>query len=143
MDGAFPSKAVLKRAMDSMFEPNPWYYKLKKEVRKKMAINYKKEWEKLQQEYGRYLVSTLTKDKTSIQSIPLNIIMDNQIRDTIEDREKLMEKYAKTLFTTEIVKSKKDGHLVEIRFKGGPAYGKLFVTKEEFSTWLENRKEVK
>lgn len=108
----------------------------RKEVRKKMAIDYKKEWEKLQESTGH---CTVVKNNTGTT---LGVIMTGQIQTTISNREKLMEEFVKGMFTTEIVESMKDGYIIEVRFKGGPMYGKILITKKEFDTWLK-RKEVK
>ena len=140
MDGAFPSKECLERAYDSMFEPNPWYYELRKEVRKRMAIDYKEEWETLQHIYGKYAIQ----DERKIPSIPtsLNEVMNFQIQHTIQAREKLMEEFVKSRMKTDITSSSKYMYTVGVIFRGNIiAYVK--VDKDAFQSWLKNRKEVK
>ncbi len=131
--------ADVHQAMNTggMFDESPmWKYFKKKEVRKEMAIDYKKEWEKLEEKYGAFGVNIPHK----ALSVRLKALMDVQIRDTIDNREKLMEEFVKSRMTTDIVEGQKDGYLVGIYFKGGPMYGKVLITKKEFQAWIKREK---
>ena len=141
MDGAFPSKACIKRAMDSMFEPNLEYLKFikelkRKEVRKKMAIDYGKEWKLLQQIYGKYTIQ----DTRGIPSIPttLDEVMDFQIQHTIAQREKLMQEFVKERITTNIDGGTRNSHNVNFIFRGGRITN-ISVLKEEFANWCKKK----
>lgn len=137
-----PSKACIKRAIDKMFEPNPDFHKFmeelkrRKEVRKEMAIDYKKEWEKLHKECGHL---TIIKNGC----VTLEYVMDNMIRDTINGREKLMEEYIKEMIRTSIEGGTKHFHLVKVNAHDLLLMDKLHVSKADFAAWLKNRKEVK
>ena len=141
MDGAFPSKAVLKRAMDSMFEPNPDFHKFikelnrRKEVRKKMAIDYGKEWQKLRKSTG---YCTVIKNGATT----LDIIMDTQIRKTIDERELLMEEYMKETILTEISGGDKHYHHIKItdsKARGPGPIGTMYIHKEDFDAWCKKK----
>jgi len=162
MDGAFPSKACLKRAIDSMFEPNPEYYKFikelkrRKEVTNKMPIDYKEEWKKLREtckgvfiscnEYGRpdSMASISSRNKGNSYTktgtvISMHELMDNQIRDTINDREELMQEYLRTQIMTEIVKQDKEHFKVAITNAVKGHVDTIYVSRADFRNWLKNR----
>ncbi len=101
-----------------------------------MAIDYKKEWEKLQESTGH---CTVLKNDTGTT---LGVIMTGQIQTTISNREKLMEQFIRARITTNISESKGGSHEVEIYINGLPR-GRYLVSKLEFATWCKNRKEVK
>jgi len=142
MYGAFPSKACLKRAYDSMFEPNPEYFKLikelkRREVRKNMAIDYKKEWKLLQQIYGKYTIQ----DKRGIPSISttLDEVMNFQIERTISNREKLMQEYLGTeRLQTDITGGTPTCYNVLIIIAGDKR-GTISVSKKAFDAWCKKK----
>lgn len=120
-------------------EPPLWRYfqnLKKKEVRKKMAIDYKEEWKKFRVYYGRRQVETRGVDES------IGELMDGWIKATIESREKLMKEYLKHIMKTDITGGDKYCHYVGINF-GKHVYGNIGVSKEDFHKWLKNRKEVK
>lgn len=107
------------------------------EVRKKMAIDYEVEWEKLRESTGH---CTVVKNNTGTT---LNMIMADQIRNTIDEREKLMEEYIKEkILTTDITGGNKDYHDVNVIDK---RYHTVIcsrsISKAAFGNWLNNRKE--
>jgi len=136
---------IKKEWLDSIFALNPWYYELRKEVRKRMAIDYREEWEKFRVYYGGRRVESKQSEVGAGVSLTLGSLMNGWIRDIIDSREKLMEEFVKSRMSTDIVEGRKDGYLVGIWFKGGPMYGKVSVTRKEFHSWLkrEKGKEVK
>jgi len=123
----------MKLAYDKMFEPNPWFYELEKEVRKRMAIDYKEEWEKLQREHGSDAILPGTGYATNLGNI-----MVAQIKRTINRREHLMKEYVKENITTEIDGGEKDFYLVNIVFKGA-FRDKISVHKRAFDNWCKNK----
>jgi len=144
MYGAFSSKACLKRAYDSMFEPNPEYFKLikelkRREVRKNMAIDYKKEWEKVSNKYGCCGVNI----PHEAVSVSLRSIMENQIRKTINKREHLMKEYMKERITTEIDGADKNLHFVNVirLHKNGnkSLLSRQSVGKKDFEYWCKKK----
>ena len=138
MDGAFPSKACIKRAIDSMFEPNPDFHRFIKElkrrkgVRKKMAIDYGKEWQKLRKSTGH---CTVIRDGTGTT---LDVVMDTQIRKTIDVREELMEEYVKSGLTTNIIKQDSVCYYVDVTIHKG-IFGGVGISRRDFDTWLKKR----
>ena len=123
-----------------MFPANPWYYELRKEVRKEMAIDFRKEWKAFRAKNGHcYLVP----DPGSML-MPTHTVgnaMDTQIRNTILNRERLMEEYVKEqTLTTDIVGGNKEYHDVKIIDK---RYGTLICTrainKLKFNAWCKKK----
>lgn len=100
-----------------------------------MAIDYKKEWEKLHNSHGGMnirVAGTLTR---------LSTIMNIQIQDTIDGREKLMQKYMKENILTEIDGADKHFHHVKIanaRKARGPI-GTMYIHKKDFAEWCEKK----
>jgi len=103
----------------------------RKEVRKKMAIDYKKEWKKLHKGCGHLTI--LQKG-----NIPLKYVMDSMIVDTISKREKLMETYLKGTMTTDICKTKHKSFDVRIFLHGVPV-GTITVGRTNFEKWIEEK----
>jgi len=102
-----------------------------------MAIDYKREWDRLHCHYGSYLV------RTGLSMTPLNVLMNKQIADTINKREKLMEEYVKKMITTNIFSTNKEFHKVQI-YINGVQREIYFVSKQDFNAWCKKkRKEVK
>ena len=131
-----PSKESIQKGMDSIFAPNPWYYDIRKEVRKRMAIDYKVEWEKLRKKCGR-----LTIIRNGITT--LEDVMRAQIRDTINDREKLMEEYVRENMATDIVDGDKHFHHITItntRTRGVKSpIGTMHIYKADFAAWCKKK----
>jgi hypothetical protein len=106
-------------------------------VKKKMAIDYRKEWDTLQNIYGKCMVSNLDL-KTSLKEL-----MDFQIRTTISNREKLMEQYVKENIATEICDGDKDFHHIKIvntRTRGVKSpLGTMYIHKKDFAAWCKKK----
>jgi len=136
MDGAFPSKACIKRAIDSMFEPNPDFHrfikelKRREEVRKKMAIDYREEWEKFRVYYRGF--------QTTHNGQSISDLMNDWIKDTIESREKLMREYICEGMKTDIVGGSRQCHQVTIQIRGN-IFGTVSISKDDFRNWLKKR----
>jgi hypothetical protein len=104
-----------------------------------MAIDYKKEWEKLQESTGH---CTVVKEHTGTT---LNVIMDTQIRKTVDVREELMKEYVKEeRITTEIDGGERHFHNVQIIDKAhGRTHwliGTINVHKADFNTWCKEKR---
>jgi len=127
-----PSKESIRKGMDSIFALNPWYHKLREEVRKKVAIDYGIEWKKLRGKHGLCRINIKGKQ------VHLKQVMDNQIEDTINAREKLMEEFIRARITTNISKSEEQYHEVQICVNGIPR-GRYHVSKLEFDTWCKEK----
>jgi len=100
-----------------------------------MAIDYRKEWEKFRTLYGKYKVSSDL--KTNIREL-----MDFQVSQTINEREKLMEEYVREGVQTEIVGGEAKYYTVKIVVRGHMR-GCISISKDAFQNWLKKRKEVK
>lgn len=126
-----------KEWYDIMFPANLWYDKLRKEVRKKMVIDYREEWEKFKRHYGRYCIA----DRTTKDGLRLHVgrLMEDWIKDTINSREKLMEEFVRQRMTTNISKQDKYCYYVDIVIDEG-IFGRFGISKKQFATWLKNRK---
>ena len=141
MDGAFPSKACIKRAIDSMFEPNPDFHrfikelKRREEVRKKMAIDYREQWE----EFKVYYRFRKVEAEEVGAGATIGKLMEDWIKDVIEGREKLMQEFVKQRLTTNIGKQDKHCYYVDIVINDG-IFGRFAVSRNEFRTWLKNGK---
>jgi len=108
-----------------------------KGVRKKMAIDYRKEWEKLYNKYGGNSI------RIAGSLHRLCEVMNRQINETINEREKLMEEYVKRMITTNISDTNERQHEVQIYINGFPRVS-YFVDRPEFNAWCKKkRKEVK
>lgn len=139
-----PSRACIERAIDKMFESSPDFHRFigmlkRREVRRKMAIDYKEEWEKFRVYYGRFCIA----DRTTKDGLPLHVgrLMEDWIKDVINSREKLMEQYIKeNIITTDISGGNKDYHEVRLVDK---RYNTTICTrsiaKSDFRNWLKNR----
>lgn len=102
-----------------------------------MAIDYKKEWKKLENAYGGAGVII----KGEAITIKLGALMSTQIEKTIDDREKLMEEYMKENMTTDIDGADKHYHHVKItnaRKARGPI-GTMYVHKKDFDAWCKEK----
>ena len=127
--------AEVHQAMNTgnLFEESPlWRYFKEKEVRKKMVIDYKKEWERLLKEHGNNGILDYG------VAIKLGTIMRNQIHNTIEAREELMEEFIRARITTNISESKEQHHEVQIYINGLPR-GRYLVSKLEFAAWCKKK----
>jgi len=102
-----------------------------------MAIDYKKEWKKLQHIYGGY---TIQDHRGTCHSIPttLDEVMNFQIQHTIQTREKLMQEFVKERLTTNIDGGTKNSHRVYIILRG-ELFGNISVLKEDFDKWCEKK----
>lgn len=142
-----PSKESIQKGMDSIFGRCSSYFIIRKGVRKEMAIDYKKEWEKLVAKYGYYHMHD--KEGKAIATTTLGSIMSTQIRHTINEREKLMQEYVREeRITTEIDGGEKHFYNVQVIDKAhGKIHwliGNIHVHKADFATWCKKkRKEVK
>lgn len=97
-----------------------------------MAIDYKKEWEKLQRAHGKRTMSV-----GGSRSL-LSAVMHNQINDTIENREKLMDEYVKTRVQTEIIGGDTLCHKVKLTVVEEPR-GTIWISKTGFDQWCEKK----
>ena len=107
---------------------------IEKEVIKKMAIDYKKEWEELLSKHGSWGVNV----PHEAVSVTLHSIMDAQIDDTINDREKLMEKYIKAQIRTDIIGADRGYHKVKIEVFG-ESRGCVDISKSAFKAWCKKK----
>jgi len=101
-----------------------------------MAIDYKKEWEKLHSSHGKCLL-----DKRKILHGPnplLSTVMDTQIRQTIGKREGLMKEYLKSGIKTDITGGDKYCHDVDVRFHDN-VFGNISVSKVDFDAWCKKK----
>ena len=105
-----------------------------KEVRKKMAIDYKEEWEKLEKAYGDAGVII----KGEAITIKLGSLMHTQVKRTINKREHLMKEFIRARVTTDISGSKEEYHEVQIYINGLPR-GRYLVSKLEFAAWCKKK----
>lgn len=103
-----------------------------------MAIDYEKEWKKLRAAHG----SRVVLQTDAGYDVNLKCIMGSMIRDTINDREKLMKEFVTQKLTINIIQQDKHYYCVDIVIDGG-TFGSYNVSKNEFHTWLKNRKKVK
>lgn len=101
-----------------------------------MAIDYKKEWDKFRGKHG------LCRINVGGKQVHVKQIMENQIRNTINARENLMQEFVKKKLTTNISKQDEYSYCVDLVIDNG-IFGSYYVSKNEFRTWLEKRKEVK
>jgi hypothetical protein len=97
-----------------------------------MAIDYKKEWEKLHSMHG--------KENIRIDGVPFHLfeVMDKQIDETIHKREKLMREYLKAGMGTDITGGDKVCHYVHIVFRKH-VFGTVAVSKADFAKWCEKK----
>ena len=96
-----------------------------------MAIDYKKEWEKLQRECGHL---TIIKNGC----VTLGYVMDNQIKKTISKREGLMKEFIKENIKTDIAGGGKGFHLVDVIYKEA-FRDRIRIRKQDFATWCEKK----
>ena len=99
-----------------------------------MAIDYKKEWEKLEERYGAFGVNI----PHEALSVRLKALMDAQIRDTINDREKLMREYLMEKMRTDINGGDKVCYHVRIVFRGD-TYTNVKMVKADFDAWCKKK----
>ena len=111
---------------------------IEKEVRKEMAIDYKDEWKKLRGQHG--LDTVTSRDGFHIST--LGELMDSRIKNTINNREKLMEEFVKERIKTNIDGGNKKSHNVNVVYRG-KLLCNATVHKEEFKNWIKIRKEEK
>lgn len=100
-----------------------------------MAIDYKVEWEKLSSMYGCCGVNI----PHEAVSVTLRSIMENQIADTISEREKLMEEFIKQKMTTSIGKQDKLCYYVDLVINKG-IFGRFGISRKDFDKWLKEWK---
>ena len=106
-----------------------------KGVRKKMAIDYKKEWKNFAICY-RY--SKIGAGDT------VGKLMNDWINATINEREELMKEYIKETIATNIEGGTKHFHLVNVYANDITLIKNLHISKANFDDWCKNkRKEVK
>ncbi len=103
----------------------------KKEVIKKMAIDYKKEWDKLRCEHGKILLQ-------DEQRRTLGLTMEMQIENTINKREKLMKHYLISGMKTDITGENIVCHHVQVNFYNN--IFKIFVSKRNFDAWCKKKR---
>ena len=103
-----------------------------------MAIDYKVEWEKLSDKYGCCGVNI----PHEAVSVTLRSIMENQINNTIEIREGLMQEYVRAQIGTEIIGADGGYHKVKLEVFG-ESRGTVPISKNAFNTWLRNRNKKK
>ena len=134
-----PSKACIKRAIDSMFEPNPHYYQIRGEVNKKMAIDFRKEWKAFRVECGRYYIVKDPGDAI-VPTGTLANAMDTWMRNVVLKRERLMEIYVKERITTEIDGGNSEAHNVKIIDKRcNILICSKFINKKHFDEWCKKK----
>jgi len=146
-------KEVMKRAVDALFAPNPWFREMtkkyryiygasinnvgiiqEKEVRKKMAIDYKEEWEK----FAVYYKFRKVEAEEVGAGATVGKLMKDWISDTIESREKLMQEYVRGGVETEIVGGEAAYHTVKLIVRGHTR-GCISISKDVFRNWLKKR----
>lgn len=87
-----------------------------------MAIDYKKEWEKLHKD----------------ASPELRFLMDAQVKRTIGKRESLMKEFLRNSMKTDITGGDKLCHYVDIRFSKN-IFGNIAVSKAAFDAWCKKK----
>lgn len=103
-----------------------------------MAIDYKKEWEKLLSEYGDcYLCKEERKSATRDNT--LEQIMCWQKDDSIHKREKLMEGFVRSRISTDIVGGAQGYHKVRITNISKGHVDTIYVSKKDFAKWCEKK----
>ena len=113
----------------------------REEVRKEMAIDYRKEWKKFQAKCGNYYI---VKDPGSAIT-PTHTVkneMDTQIRNTILERERLMNEYIHEKMQTNIDGGTKLAHNVDI-ILNGVLSARVSINKKHFAEWCERKKKRK
>ena len=106
----------------------------REEVRKKMAIDYKTEWERLNEKHGHKYIQESTQT--------LGNIMRTQIRNTILTRERLMNEYIHEEMQTNIDGGTKLAHNVHIIVNRVLA-ARVSINKKHFAKWCERKKKRK
>lgn len=97
-----------------------------------MAIDYKKEWEKLQGSTGH---CTVVKNNTGTT---LGFIMAEQIRKTINVREELMREYLLSRMKTDITGGDKVCYHVCVSFHES-VYTHIKLIKADFDAWCKKK----
>ena len=97
-----------------------------------MAIDYKKEWEKLQRTTGH---CTVVKDNVGTT---LGFIMAEQVRSIINKREGLMREYLISGMKTDITGGDKVCHHVDIIFHRD-TYTNVKMVKKDFDAWCKKK----
>lgn len=97
-----------------------------------MAIDYKKEWEKLMKEHGEKGIQEFS------VAIKLGTLMRNQIHKTINKRESLMREYLEAGMGTDITGGDKVCHYVHIVFRKH-IFGTVAVSKDDFAKWCKKK----
>ena len=116
------SKALLEEAINNIFAPCSSYYAIRKGVIKKMAIDYKKEWEELHKD----------------ASPELRFLMNTQIERTIGKRESLMKEYIKKDITTDIAQGYRTSYDVKV-FYDDRWFGTVNISKSNFDAWCKKK----
>jgi len=107
---------------------------MRREVINKMAIDYKKEWEKLKKTYGCNAIVY-----SGAKGMPtLGDLMEAQIKKTIGKRESLMKEYLKSSLRTNIAGGDKACHYVDVRFHEH-VFGIINIPKADFAAWCKKK----
>ena len=129
---------LFHEAINNLFAPCSSYFDIRKEVRKKMAIDYKGVWEEFREEYGQNYIQVKVGSPKSTST--LDNLMNTWIRNVILDRERLMEEYVKEKIYTEIDGGQKRCHIVNVveRHRNGrnSLLVKMKVGKQDFEYWV-------
>ena len=109
-----------------------------------MAIDYKKEWEKLMKEHGEKGIVECKEhqEKGVVEfSVPrrLGTLMKSQIHNTIQKREKLMKHYLISGMKTDIIGASQYCHSVSIGFHNN-VFGTVSISKKDFGAWCKKRR---
>jgi len=104
-----------------------------------MAIDYKKEWLRFEKAFGNNAIVY-----SGLKGMPtIKELMKSQIKNVIDNREKLMGRYVRENIITEISGADKDYHHIKItnrRLPRGPI-GTMYIAKKDFADWCKRRKE--
>ena len=101
-----------------------------------MAIDYKKEWEKLMSTHGQCYIQVKTGSPKS--TTMLGSLMVAQIKRTIGKRESLMKEYLANGMKTDITGGDALCHYVGIGFHK-KVYGNIAVSKADFDAWCKKK----
>lgn len=103
-----------------------------KEVKGKMVIDYRKEWEKLHNTHGKMNI------RIQGNLHKLYEVMNKQISETITGRERLMKEYLKAGMVTDITGGDKLCHYVHVVFHEN-IFGTVAISKKDFAKWCEKK----
>ena len=132
---------LLREAINNIFAPCSSYYDIRKEVIRKMAIDYKEEWKKFRAKYGYNYIQA--KEGSPKSTLTLDNLMKTWIRNAILGRERLMEEYVKENITTNINGGERHFHKVDVIDKrhGRTDWliGTIHVHKADFDAWCKKK----